>query len=77
MYSEKLMRALKSLRADLANEAGVPLYVIFSNATLADMCRRLPRTPEEFLEVSGVGRAKQQKYAERFLKVIAQYAEEA
>ena len=39
----------------VAKEAGLPLYLVFSNATLADMARRRPRTLEEFLEVSGVG----------------------
>ncbi len=38
---------------------GAALYLVFSNATLADMARRRPRTLEEFLEVSGVGRSRQ------------------
>lgn len=46
----------------LARQEEVPLYVIFSNATLADMARRRPQTMEEFLSVSGVGEVKARKY---------------
>lgn len=47
------------------------MYVIFSNATLADMARRRPQTMEEFLSVSGVGAVKARKYGAAFLAVLA------
>ena len=49
----------------------MPTYFIFTNATLADMCAKHPRTPEEFLEVSGVGAKKAEAYGEAFLAVLA------
>lgn len=66
---------LRKLRSELASANHVPAYVIFSDAALSDMCQKLPGTPEEFLEVSGVGQAKLAKYGAQFLEVIAPYAE--
>ena len=63
----------KALRAKLAARQGVPAYVIFSDATLQDMCARLPSDKEEMLEVSGVGDAKFARYGEAFLKEIAAF----
>ena len=70
-----LLAALKTERTRLARQEGVPPYIIFSNAALADMAARAPRTPEEFLEVSGVGQIKAQRYGEAFLAVIAAWRE--
>ncbi len=68
-----LFAALRALRAKLAARQGVPAYVIFSDATLQDMCARLPSDKEEMLEVSGVGDAKFARYGEAFLKEIAAF----
>ena len=65
-----LLAALKALRFRLAQEAGVPAYVVFSNAALADMAALRPLDMEEFLRVSGVGRVKAERYGEAFLKAI-------
>nr|WP_325235153.1 DNA helicase RecQ [uncultured Oscillibacter sp.] len=65
-----LLAALKALRFRLAQEAGVPAYVVFSNAALTDMAALRPLNMEEFLQVSGVGRVKAERYGEVFLKVI-------
>lgn len=72
---EKLLIALKELRRSLAMRQSVPAYVVFSDATLVDMCRLKPKTQEEFMEVSGVGQAKSQRYGEVFLAVIAEFSE--
>ncbi len=72
-----LYDVLREVRAKLARLAGVPPYVIFSNATLADMAAHRPRTRAEFLEVSGVGDTKAQKYGKRFLDAIADYEAQA
>ena len=66
-----LFQALRALRFQLAQKESVPAYVVFSNATLTDMAARRPATPEEFLQVSGVGEAKARKYAKPFLAEIA------
>ncbi len=65
-----LLAALKALRFRLAQAAGVPAYVVFSNAALADMAALRPLDMEEFLQVSGVGRVKAERYGEAFLKAI-------
>jgi ATP-dependent DNA helicase RecQ len=66
----QLLSSLKALRTQLAREAHVPAYVVFSDASLIDMCNKLPQTKEDFLTVSGVGESKLQKYAEPFLRII-------
>ena len=66
----KLLKALKDLRTQVAKEEGVPAFVVFSNATLEDMARKHPRTLEEFYTVSGVGRVKAERYADRFLDLL-------
>ena len=67
----ELFEALRSLRTRLAREQQVPPYLIFNNATLEDMCRKRPTTPDGLLEVSGVGTKKAERYGEAFLEVIA------
>ena len=70
---QDLLSALKSVRNQIALEENVPAYIVFSNATLADMAQKQPRTRAEFLEVSGVGEVKAERYAEPFLAAIADY----
>jgi ATP-dependent DNA helicase RecQ len=70
----KLLSSLKALRTQLARESHVPAYVVFSDASLLDMCVKLPRTEEDFLAVSGVGASKLRKYAEPFLRLIREHA---
>ena len=69
----ELLNKLKELRRELASKKRVPSYVIFSDAALTDMCVKLPQTPEEFLNVSGVGNVKLKQYGEQFLEVIGKY----
>ena len=68
-----LLEGLKTLRRELAEAKNVPPYVVFSNATLMDMCKRLPVTDEEFLEVSGVGKVKLALYGKPFLQLLRLY----
>lgn len=71
-----LFDVLKELRATLAKEAGIPAYVVFSNATLTDMVKKKPKTMSEFRKVSGVGEIKAAWYGAAFLERIRTYAEE-
>ncbi|RMA66163.1 DNA helicase RecQ [Ulvibacter antarcticus] len=71
--TSNLFDKLKLLRSVLAKDLGVPAYVVFSDASLKDMEAKLPQTEEDFSEILGVGRAKLEKYAASFLKVIAQH----
>lgn len=70
-----LFQRLREIRKQLADQEGVPPYIIFSDSTLQDMARRLPRTMEEMLQIKGVGDAKLQKYGALFLKELQQSAD--
>jgi ATP-dependent DNA helicase RecQ len=70
---EGLFLRLKELRTHLSQEAKVPAYIVFSDAALRDMCRKQPRTHSEFLNVTGVGAVKLEKYGEAFMAVIREY----
>jgi len=73
-YDRVLFDALRALRRTLAEERGVPPYLVFSDASLRDMARLKPRTREALLEVKGVGEWKSETFGERFLGVIRQHA---
>ena len=62
--------ALRTLRRKLAEEHGVPPYVIFPDATLLEMLRSKPSTLAEMARVSGVGARKLDRYGEAFLDVL-------
>lgn len=68
-----LFNILKQIRYEIASKKGVPAFLIFSDASLTDMCRKLPVTPEEFLSVNGVGDNKLKQYGARFISAIAEY----
>ena len=70
-----LFSKLKQLRSRVAKEEKIPSYIVFSDAALRDMCRKRPTNIEEFLNVSGVGRLKAQKYGEEFCGCIKEYIE--
>ena len=68
---EELYEELRAVRKQLADAQNVPAYVVFSDATLAEMAARKPATGAELLEVNGVGQTKLERYGEAFLAVIA------
>jgi len=68
-----LFEKLRELRAELARDANVPAYIVFSDASLKDMEDQEPQTPAEFLEISGVGQAKMEKYGADFIKLIKEH----
>ena len=74
---EELLSALKSVRTKLAQAERVPAYLVFSNATLSDMAARKPQTPDELLQVSGVGEIKAKRYGGQFLQAIRSYMQTA
>ncbi len=69
-----LFTELKFLRSAIAKREGVPAFVVFSDMTLRDMCDKQPKTSAEFLNVSGVGVAKLEKYGEEFISVIQRFS---
>ncbi len=68
---------LKAIRRALADEKNVPAYIVFSDATLIDMCKKRPTNLEELMEISGVGRTKLSMYGDKFLKVLKSYESES
>lgn len=70
-----LYAALRDLRAEIAQRERVPAYVVFSNATLQDMAAKQPQTLTEFLDVSGVGSKKSQRYGKLFIERIRVWRE--
>jgi len=65
-----LFEQLRALRRQLAQDTGVPPFVVFSDKSLQDMVEKMPLTEEAFLEVNGVGQAKLERYGEVFLNEI-------
>ena len=73
--NDPLFEALREVRKRIADEENVPPFVIFSDAALKDMCVKLPKTNEEFLQVSGVGELKMGKYGLAFIQAIREFLE--
>jgi ATP-dependent DNA helicase RecQ len=67
--------ALRALRRKLAEEHGVPPYVIFPDSTLLEMLRSKPDTLSDMAQVSGVGARKLERYGQAFLEVLGGTAE--
>jgi ATP-dependent DNA helicase RecQ len=65
-----LFAELKAWRAEVAREHGLPAYVIFHDATLAEMARERPATLDDLAGISGVGAKKLQAYGQEILRVI-------
>ncbi len=72
-YDDDLFDALRVRRKQLADEAGVPPYVIFGDATLAEMAAKMPTDKEAMLAISGVGRHKLQRFGSEFIDEIISY----
>jgi ATP-dependent DNA helicase RecQ len=65
-----LFEKLKELRRKFATEESVPAYIVFSDASLRDMCRKKPASLIQFSAVNGVGAVKLEKYGEAFVAAI-------
>ena len=68
-----LFEALRSKRRDLAEEQGVPPYVIFADSTLIEMAQKRPQDASNFLDLSGVGQTKLERYGSLFMDVVADF----
>ncbi len=69
-----LIEKLRVLRKQIADERGVPAYVIFGDATLRQMASYFPMTRESFGRISGVGAVKLEEFSRPFLEVISEYS---
>lgn len=72
-FNGDLFEKLKLLRKEIADSGRVPPFIVFSDAALKDMCVKFPLTTPEFLQVTGVGEVKAEKYGSRFLDAIRDY----
>ena len=70
----ELLARLKAKRLEIAREAALPPYIVFSDKTLTDMCVKAPQNRQEMLEVTGVGAQKYDRYGERFLECIREFS---
>ncbi len=70
---EKLFDYLKKLRKKLADEQGVPAYIVFSDLTLTEMSALKPDCEEDMLAISGVGEHKLEQYGDLFIKEIVDF----
>jgi len=67
---QNLWNALRACRKRLADEHGVPPYVIFHDATLREMLEFRPTTASQLLSITGVGQSKLERFGDEFLEVI-------
>ena len=67
---QPLFESLKKRRTALAQQQGVPAYVVFADRTLLEMAQSKPATIAAMSRVHGVGQAKLARYGEAFLEVI-------
>ncbi|MBD8025077.1 DNA helicase RecQ [Ureibacillus sp. Re31] len=70
---DPLFEHLRAIRKEIAETEGVPPFVVFSDKTLKDMCEKRPIDEQMFLEVSGVGQNKLERYGSKFINAIKQY----
>lgn len=72
-YDGRLFERLKGVRKRLADERGVPPYVICSDRSLREMAAVLPRSRDELLGIHGIGRHKADDFGFVFLEMIDQH----
>lgn len=75
-YDKELFQELRILRKEIADKSNIPPFIVFSDASLKDMCIKFPVTRDEFLQVSGVGDVKADRYGEKFIFLIKKYLDE-
>jgi ATP-dependent DNA helicase RecQ len=73
---EVLFERLRTLRRQLADERGVPAYIIFSDVSLREMARKYPTNSTQFRRIPGVGEQKLKDFGEAFLSAISSHSAE-
>jgi len=73
--AEQLFQHLRSLRKKIADEQGVPPYVVFPDTSLRAMAQQRPQSREQFAQISGVGGRKLEAYFTSFTCAIRDYCE--
>ena len=70
ILNNMLFNKLKLWRRNVAIQEGVKPYIIFSDATLIELCNKLPQNEEELLEIRGMGEKKFKKYGEKLIELL-------
>jgi ATP-dependent DNA helicase RecQ len=70
---DALFEHLRALRKRLADENGLPPYVIFHDSTLREMAKHMPLDLDQFADLPGVGQAKLARYGERFIAALREH----
>ena len=74
-YNSALFALLRQKRKELADQAGVPPYVIFSDRSLIEMAAYYPQSRASLMNIAGVGQVKLNRYGDAFLEIIKPYCE--
>jgi ATP-dependent DNA helicase RecQ len=74
-YNSALFALLRQKRKEMADQAGVPPYVIFSDRTLIEMAAYYPQSRASLLTIAGIGQVKLNRYGAAFLEIIKPYCE--
>ena len=75
--NQELWEALRTCRKQLAEQYGIPPYMVFHDSALKEIMQRKPVRREEMLNISGIGHAKLEKFGDEFLEVVRGYPGES
>nr|WP_281170200.1 DNA helicase RecQ [Psychromonas aquimarina] len=75
LADNKLFARLRQLRKQIADREDLPPYIIFSDVSLSEMSELMPLTDAEFLNISGVGHIKLDKYGAEFMQIINEHSQ--
>lgn len=75
-YDHDLFALLRAKRKELAQAAGVPPYVIFSDRTLAEIAAYFPMNPQGLKRINGIGQVKFERYATVLLDLVQGFCQE-
>lgn len=74
-YDHELFDLLRDMRKDIADRAGVPPFVVFHDRTLIELAAHRPTSPQELLEIHGMGERKCEKYGREILTTLERFSE--
>ncbi len=69
-HKDEDFETLRDLRKEIAQKAGVPPYIVFSDKTLKEIASTLPDNDESFLDINGVGQVKLERYGKQFIEIV-------
>jgi ATP-dependent DNA helicase RecQ len=75
-YDAGLFELLRQTRKDIADDLGVPPYVVFPDKTLMEMAYYCPQSEDSLLYIHGVGTTKAKRFGQDFIRIITIYSEE-